>query len=307
MDFKQLRYFMAVVEEGKISAAAASLPLAQPALTRQLQLLEESVGAALLRRSRQGVTLTAAGEAFHRDVGRLLSDFEQAKRNARRVADGQLGQLRLGVTVMHLWVPKITQLLNAFRHHYPEVTLKVVSLLSGPQIDALRRDQLDAGILFFPPEDDVSLCYHRLYDDRLVLVTRAGSRLAERPPRRLAELDGEDFIWFDRSATPTYHDRLIHAFQRAGFTPHVVQEGTDNATMLCLVAAGMGCTILPEMTMAGAPAGVVCHRLEDLELSLPLMLVWRRDASLPAVHRLIEVAESHDLLFVGPDAADATR
>ncbi|WFF42081.1 LysR family transcriptional regulator [Salinicola endophyticus] len=295
MDFKQLRYFMAVVEEGTISAAAASLPLAQPALTRQLQLLEESVGAPLLRRSRRGVTLTAAGEAFHRDVGRLLSQFEQAKCNARRVSEGQMGQLRLGVTVMHLWVPRITQLLNDFRHQYPAVTLKVVSLLSGPQIEALRHDQLDAGILFFPPEDDPGLCYHPLYEDRLVLVARAGSRLAQHPPRRLAALNGEDFIWFDRSATPTYHDRLIHAFQRAGFTPHVVQEGTDNATMLCLVAAGMGCTILPEMTMAGAPAGVVSHPLEDLDMALPLTLVWRRDASLPAVHRLIDVAESREL------------
>ena len=75
----------------------------------------------------------------------------------------------------------------------------------------------------------------------------------------------------------------------------MVQEGTDNATMLCLVAAGMGCTILPEMTMAGAPEGVVSFPLEDLDIVLPLMLVWRRDASLPAVRRLIEVAESQSL------------
>jgi DNA-binding transcriptional LysR family regulator len=256
MDFKQLRYFMAIVQEGKISAAAAALPLAQPALTRQLQLLEESVGAQLLSRSRQGVTLTAAGAAFHRDAKHLLSQFEQAKHNARRVADGQTGQLRLGVPIMHLWVPRITGLLNDFRQQYPDITLKVVSLLSGPQVEALRQDKLDAGMLFFPPEDDASLCSHQLYEDRLVLVARAGSRLATHPPRRLAELNGEDFVWFNRNSTPTYHDRLIHAFQRAGFTPTVAQETTDNAAMLCLVAAGMGCTVLPEMTLAGAPSGV---------------------------------------------------
>ncbi|WP_163575521.1 LysR family transcriptional regulator [Halomonas faecis] len=295
MDFKQLRYFTTVVEEGSISAAAKRIPLAQPALSRQLQLLEESVGAALLMRSRHGIRLTAAGEAFHGEVRRLLSEFEQAKRNARRIADGWLGQLRLGVTVMHLWVPQIVRLLNDFRQRHPEVTLKVVSLLSAPQIESIRRNRLDAGMLFFPPEDDDELCSHCLYEDRLVLVTSTGSPLAESPPRRLADLNGEDFIWFERSATPTYHDKLIHAFQRRGFTPHVVQEGADNATMLCLVAAGMGCTILPEMTMAGAPEGVVCHSLDDLDLALPLMLVWRRDASLPAVHRLIEVAESRSL------------
>ncbi|WP_129139385.1 LysR family transcriptional regulator [Modicisalibacter coralii] len=295
MDFKQLRYFVTVVEEGSISAAAKSIPLAQPALSRQLQLLEESVGAPLLMRSRHGVRLTAAGEAFHDEVRRLLGEFEQAKRNARRIADGQLGQLRLGVTVMHLWVPQIVRLLNDFRLRHPEVTLRVMSLLSAPQIEGIREQRLDAGMLFFPPEDDDELCRHCLYEDRLVLVTSAGSSLAESPPSRLADLNGEDFIWFERSDTPTYHDKLIHAFQRRGFTPHVVQEGTDNATMLCLVAAGMGCTILPEMTMAGAPEGVVSHRLDDLDLVLPLMLVWRRDASLSAVHRLIELAESRSL------------
>ncbi|MAY71404.1 LysR family transcriptional regulator [Halomonas litopenaei] len=295
MDFKQLRYFLTVVEEGAISSAARKIPLAQPALTRQLRLLEESVGATLLERSRQGVRLTAAGVAFHGEARRLLREFETAKLDARRIADGQLGQLRLGVTVMHLWVPQIVKLLNGYRRRYPDVSLKVQSLLSAPQVEALRHHQLDAGMLFFPPADDDQLDSYCLYEDRLVLVVSEGSRLAQHPPSRLADLAGEDFIWFERSATPVYHDKLIHAFQRRGFTPHVVQEGTDNATMLCLVAAGMGCTILPEMTMAGAPEGVVSFRLEDLDMVLPLMLVWRRDASLPAVRRLIEVAESQSL------------
>lgn len=101
MDFKRLKYFQVVVEEGAISSAARRVPLAQPALSRQLQLLEDEVGTTLLIRSRHGIRLTAAGEAFYRDTRRLLGEFEQAKRNARRIADGQFGQLRLGVTVMH--------------------------------------------------------------------------------------------------------------------------------------------------------------------------------------------------------------
>ena len=303
MDFKRLKYFQTVVEEGAISSAARRIPLAQPALSRQLLLLEDEVGTTLLTRSRHGVRLTAAGESFYRDTRRLLGEFEQAKRNAQRIADGQFGELRLGVTVMHLWVPQIIGLLNRFREQYPEVTLKVESVLSGPQVDAIRRGRLDAGMLFFPPEDDDYLCSHCLYEDYLVLVTSATSRLARQPPRYLSELNDENFIWFDRSATPVYHDKLIHAFQREGFTPHVVQEGTDNATMLCLVAAGMGCSILPAMIMAGAPEGVVSHRLEDLKLALPLMLVWRRDSGLSAVRRLIEIAETESLAT--DDDADA--
>ncbi|MCS2608095.1 LysR family transcriptional regulator [Halomonas dongshanensis] len=294
MDFKRLKYFQMVAEEGSITSAAKRLPLAQPALTRQLQLLEEEVGATLLTRSRNGIRLTVAGHSFYRETRKLLINFEEVKRNTRRIADGQLGQLHLGVTVMHLWVPQITGLLNCFRERYPEVSLKVDSMLSGPQVEAIRQQNLDAGILFFPPDDDV-LCSHCLYEDHLVLVASENSHLAKKPPRKLSELSHEEFIWFDRSATPTYHDKLIHAFQRAEFTPHVVQEGADNATMLCLVAAGMGCTILPAMTMTGAPRGVVSHRISDLDMTLPLMLVWRRDSGLSAVHKLIEIAESRSL------------
>ncbi|UYF98877.1 LysR family transcriptional regulator [Halomonas sp. GD1P12] len=291
MDFKRLSYFQWVVEEGSITAAAKRIPLAQPALTRQLQLLEDEVGTILLTRSRTGVRLTMAGRAFYRDTRKLLVEFEQAKRNAQRIADGQLGRLHLGVTVMHLWVPQITGLLNCFRERYPQVSLKVNSLLSAPQVEAIRREELDAGILYFPPDDE-NLCSYCLYEDHLVLVTSATSRLAKHPPKKLSELNNEEFIWFDRSATPAYHDKLIHAFQRANFTPHVVQEGTDNATMLCLVAAGMGCTVLPAMTMAGAPEGVVSHRISDLDMKLSLMLVWRRNSGLSAVQKLIEIAES---------------
>ncbi|MCC4264767.1 LysR family transcriptional regulator [Oceanimonas baumannii] len=295
MDFKQLKYFIAIAEEGSMSSAARNIPIAQPALTRQIRLLEESVGAALFTRSQKGIVLTQAGESFYRDTKRLLNEFELAKRNASAIASGRLGTLSLSVTVMHLWVPQITELISQFRHAYPDISIKIFSLLSGPQVDAIRQGRLDIGMLFFPPEDDDELSSRCLYKDRLVLVTSKGSRLATQLPNKLADLNGEDFIWFDRAASPAYHDKLIHSFQKVGFTPHVIQEGADNATMMSLVATGMGCTILPEMTMAGAPPGVISHRIPDLTLELPLMLVWRKDSRNPALHPLIDMAMHHPL------------
>ena len=278
-----------------MSSAARKIPIAQPALTRQIRLLEENVGAALFTRTQKGVALTLAGESFYRDTKRLIAEFNQARQNARAIASGHLGTLSLSVTVMHLWVPQITQLISRFRHTYPNINLKIFSLLSGPQVDAIREGRLDIGMLFFPPEDDAELSCQCLYKDNLVLVTSEHSPLAKHPPKKLADLNNADFIWFERAATPSYHDKLIHSFQRVGFTPHVVQEGADNATMMCLVAAGMGCTILPEMTMAGAPQGVVSHRIPDLTLELPLMLVWRKNSSNPALLPLVEMAMKHQL------------
>lgn len=293
MDLRQLRYFLAVVKAGSFSAAARQIHIVQPALTRQIRALEEDVGAKLLHREARGISLTEAGRAFMRDTEAILEQLDQAAEKARKIEQGQVGELMLGVTAMHLWVPGLMQFLKTFRTRHPEVMLKLNTILSGPQIDAIQRGQLDAGLLFFPPQDDDQLNTLKLYTDRLVLVTQSESKLAQSPPRRLADLGEEGFVWFDREMTPNYHDQLISHFQHCGFTPNVVEKGNDNATMLSLVASGIGCTLLPRLTLAGAPPGVVSIELEDLDFPLDLMLTWRRDSLNPVTRNLIALAKEH--------------
>lgn len=293
MDLRQLRYLLAVVEAGSFSAAARQIHIVQPALTRQIRALEESVGATLLHRQSKGVSLTAAGQSFVRDITYLFEHLENAAEKARRIEQGYSGELMLGVTAMHLWVPGLTRFLKTFRTSYPGIMLKLNTILSGPQITAIRLGQLDAGLLFFPPEDDDQLETLKLYTDHLVLVTQSDSRLAHTPPRRLADLGEEGFIWFDREMTPNYHDQLIGHFQQCGFTPNVIEKGNDNTTMLSLVASGIGCTVLPRLTLAGAPPGVVSFELEDLRFPLDLMLTWRRDRISPVTQNLIDLAREH--------------
>lgn len=112
------------------------------------------------------------------------------------------------------------------------------------------------------------------------------------PPTKLAELNGADFIWFPRSVSPDYHDQLIYSFRKAGFTPHVTQEGTDNSSLLSLVAAGVGCSILPAAAGLNSPESVAFFQLDDLDIELPLQLVWRTDNTSPALLRFVEVGLS---------------
>lgn len=125
MEFRQLEYFIAVAETGSISAASRQVHVAQPALTRQMQLLEQDIGTRLFERHARGVQLTVAGEAIYDDATRLLDERADIKSRLRALGQGQLGKLRLGVTVTHLWLPDVASLMNGYRQMFPRVALEV--------------------------------------------------------------------------------------------------------------------------------------------------------------------------------------
>jgi len=294
MDFKQLRYFLAVVDEGTISSAARKIPIAQPALTRQLHMLEEDLGFQLFHRTHQGIILTAAGTSFYKNTQLLLEDFETIKQQAKNIANGQYGSLRIGITPIHHWIPNITRLLNKFRKQHPDVELFIEPRLSGSQIEAIHNNLQDIGIMFLHPETQPELRSRCLYKDHMVLVTSKNSYLAQNPPTCLADLNNEDFIWFKRDSTPSSYDKLHQSFIESGFIPNIVQECSDNTTMRSLVSAGMGCTLLPALTMTDAPKNLVSYRIPDLTLELPLMLVWHPLYTTPAIEHLVSFSTAMD-------------
>jgi DNA-binding transcriptional LysR family regulator len=292
MELRHLRYFVAVAQHGGISQAARALHIAQPALTKQIQDLEEELGIVLVERRARGIDLTVGGRQFLTDAIRILDEAAAAKERAVKVSNGQLGSLSIAVTVLHALLPTFSQIMRLFRASQPGVSISLRQMLSGPQIEGIRSGELDAGFLFFPPAGDESLACTTVHLEPLVLAVPRDSKLASEPPKLLSELNDAEFIWFPRSATPDYHDRLIYCFRKAGFTPRVTQEGTDNSSLLSLVAAGLGCSILPDAARVNAPDSVVFLQVSDLDIQLPLELVWRSDNNSPALQRFVEVARS---------------
>ncbi|CAG9166532.1 LysR family transcriptional regulator [Cupriavidus pampae] len=289
MELRQLRYFASVAREGSINKAARSHGLAQPALTKQLQRLEEELGVTLFERQPRGMTLTAAGTQFLQDVTRALDDLEAARQRAVDAAVGRLGHLAIGLTILHQLLPAVAEILRRFRQQSPDVSVSVRQVISGPQIDLIRAGELDAGFLYFRPADDPAFDGLLISTQQLALAVPDEPQWTDNPPRRLADLNGRDFLWIPRQVTAYYHDRLIAHFHGAGFMPKVVMEGTDNNSLLTLVTAGMGCAILPEQAAAQDIPSVKFLKLDDLDLRLPLELVWRRDNRSPITQRLIEL------------------
>ncbi|MGM0926528.1 MAG: LysR family transcriptional regulator [Pseudomonadota bacterium] len=293
MEFRQLSYFVAVAETGSISAASRRVHVAQPALTRQVQLLEEDLGTQLLERHARGVSLTVAGDALYEEAIQLLDARTRIRSRLSALGQGVIGKVSLGVTVTHLWVPEVADLLRRYRDRYSRVAFEVFPLLSGPQLEKLREGSLDAGILYLDDGEQPGLETRQLQHDHLLLAVPESSPWAAEPPRKLAELEKADFVWGFRSVSPVYFDRVVAHFERLNFTPRVVQYGADNLTILSMVAAGLGIAIVPAASRCHPMPGV--RYLEMAELSgcdMPLWLAWRRGNDAPALHNLVALAEA---------------
>jgi len=293
MDFRQLQYFVAVVEEGSVSGASRRVHVAQPALTRQIKLLEESLDTQLFTRHAQGMQLTITGQALYEDAQDLLDRRQQIISRLASLSNGLCGRLSLGITVTHLWVPMVAELLGAYRKRYNGVAFEVCPLLSGPQLERLQQGKLDAGILYLDDEAPAGLSTRLLHRDSLILAVPESSPLAETAPSNLSALNDEDFIWGARSASPVYHDRVLSHFQRLGFNPRPVQYGADNIAILSMVAAGLGIAVVP--ASAGDSTvipGVRYLRMKELdECGMPLWFAWRTDNDSPPLANMVALVE----------------
>lgn len=291
MEFRQLEYFIAMVETGSISAASRKVHVAQPALTRQMRLLEEDVGTQLLDRHARGVRLTVPGQALYSEATRILDERSDLKARLLALGSGQTGKLSLGVTVTHLWVTGVSELMGGYRGRYPHVALDVFPLLSGPQLERLQQGSLDVGILYLDDYAQSGIETRLLQQDHLVLAVPATSIWAQTPPKKLTELANAEFVWGYRSISPVYYDRVVAHFSRLSFEPRVVQYGADNITILSMVAAGLGLAIVPAASRSHPMPGINFIELAELtSCDMPLWLAWRAGNVSPVLDNFIQMA-----------------
>lgn len=296
MDIRKLKYFLSVVDEGSITSAAKKIHIAQPALTRQIRLLEEALGTRLLDRNHKGVVLTRAGAYLYDHAVRLVADFDNVARKTKAMSDGYIDSLSIGITTIHPYIPSISGLISRFRTQYPDIRLSLESMLSGPQTTALLQGNIDAGILFIEPDDEPLLDTLPIGNFRMAVITRRHPSLLDKTPTSLRDFAGAPFICFNRNSTPGSYDRIDQYFRHAGITPHIVQECHDDITIRGLVATGMGYAIMPSI-LAKGDDNLVAYELDDLPIYSPLMLAWRKGDKSPEVESLRHVAMSMSTLM----------
>jgi DNA-binding transcriptional LysR family regulator len=268
-----LRYFVAVAEELNFSRAAERLHIAQPPLSRQIQDLEHSIGAALFERGRK-LALTPAGHAFLKEARATLAQSEWAVRSARLAASGATGVLRLGYMALGLYSPVLMDGLRAYRRKFPRVNITLMHLSPVLQLEALAARQIDAGILHANSAIGDVIRSHRILDDSMEFMLPAAHRLVGRPSLKLADLADEPFIMCSRSTSPPFYDRLMAAWDAQGFRPNIVCEADSYPTVATLVGAGTGVSFATRGSAAHLAADIAVRPAEDFCYITGVDVAW---------------------------------
>ncbi len=278
-DLRQLRTFVAVAEERNFTRAAARLFVAQQAVSRSVAQLEQELGVTLLERTTHAVTLTPAGAALLASGRRVLGAADAAFAEARAVAGGLTGTVRVGVT------PAVGALVRSeavrvLREGAPDVSVSVHEVRPGA-VPQLLRDRVVDVVLARTAPGAPEVDSAALRPTPAMLVVPAGHRLAGAAPVALAALDGERLLTWNPPGTP-YTDLLVTRLAAAGARVEPVQARVTGATELPELAAERVVALVPEGWPPGD--GVVVPLAEAVDL--PLVALWPAGTQPAPVRRL---------------------
>ena len=276
MELRHVRYFLALVEERNFTRAAARVGIAQSPFSSQIRDLEEKVGARLFHRVPHGAELTSAGRAFLEVVKGMPATAEKAAHAARRAARGETGRLKVGFTIASTLNPVFAAAIRAFRQAYPDVDLALCEANTPQLLQGLEDGTLDAAFLRPGSKQGEAFQMRPLSEEPLLAALPASHPAAGTEQVDLAEFAGQPLVLFPREAGPTLFDTVIDAFRAAGVEPEVVQEAPQITTVLILVAAGMGVSLVPASVQQLSIPGVVFRAIRGQSPTARLALATRR-------------------------------
>ncbi|BDB17236.1 LysR family transcriptional regulator [Pseudomonas sp. CYM-20-01] len=290
MELRHLRYFIAVAEELHFGRAAQVLGISQPPLSQQIQALEQEVGARLFERTNRRVELSEAGRLFLQEARLVLAQVDKAADVARRAQLGELGELKIGFTSSAPFNSSIPQAIFAFRQAFPAVHLNLQEMSSTEVAESLMDESIQVGLMRPLPLPD-SLSVVELMREPLVAVLNAGHPLVHGSERglHLAQLADEPFVFFPRTYGSGLYAQLLNLCRDAGFSPHFAQEAGEAMTIIGLVAAGLGVSVLPASYQRIRIDGVVYRTLLDQEAMTAVWLVQRRGVQTPMAKAFVEL------------------
>lgn len=289
MDFRHFRYFVAVAEELHFARAAERLGIAQPALSQQIRSLEERMGVRLFDRAHRRVELTEAGAVFLVEVRVALESAEKAVRVAQDVARGASGTIDIGFVGSIMYEPRFPVLLKDYRDARPDVRLLLHEMAPLLQIEQVAARHLDIAIVRSPlpavlPEGLESFV---LASQRLVVVLPRDHRLAEAQDLQLADLSGDSFLSFDDPPGIGLGHAVLTLCREAGFEPDICLRVSEIGTLISLVAAGHGVSLMPATVAHLQLPGVRYVPLRYITPCSELVVIHRRIERSAAIRALL--------------------
>jgi LysR family hydrogen peroxide-inducible transcriptional activator len=279
MELHQLRYFVAVAETGSFTRAAEREKITQPTLSEQVIRLESEkhgVGRRLFDRLGRKVVLTDAGHELLGRAQAILAAVDEAERAVKNSAEG--GHLRVGAipTIAPFLLPGVV---SRFRKRHPGVQIQLEEDRTERLLADLLAGELDVGVMALPIRDD-RLHVEKLFAEPLVMALPANHRLAAKTEVKLGDVMDEPFILLDDMHC--FGDQVLSLCRRGGVEPKVVCRGEQIVTLLAMVAAGQGVSVVPEMAAAADTSkGRVFRPLGKPTPTRTLCAVWHKQRYRP--------------------------
>ncbi len=288
MNLRDLKYFIALAETRHFGQAAARCFVSQPTLSGQIKKLEEELGVALFERTKKAVALTALGEALLAHARRAVEEAEALVQLARAGRDPLAGPLRLGV-ILTLSPYLIPLILVPLKKRYPQMTLVLTEEITDHLIERLRRHELDAALIATPVKDP-ELTARALFDEPFWLALPRRHPLYTRDTIGRRDLDRLEWLLLaEGHCLAEQAMEVCRMSERAQTGAQADLRAASLDTLLQLVGAGMGATLVPALALRSVGAGVVTRPLELPDAHRRVSLVWRK--SFPRTEAIETIAE----------------
>lgn len=288
MDLRQIRYFVAVAETRSFTRAAEQLHIAQPPLSRQIQLLEAELGVQLLQRDSRPVQLTEAGRVFYEQGLQVLHRVEQMKAATIQVGKGQARRLSIGFVASTLYgaLPVLT---HKLRQRYEDIDFQLLELTTMQQIAALKDGRIDIGFGRVR-SDDRSVARIVLREERLVFAIPPGHPFGrELGPLPLASIEGQALIVYPKEPRPSFADQVLNLIHDRKIKPSQIFEVRELQTALGLAAAEVGLCVIP--AAAKFRGDLVYRDIEDQDATSPVILSHRMNDSSWYIEAVLQILE----------------
>jgi DNA-binding transcriptional LysR family regulator len=290
MELRQLRYFLTVAEELHFARAAERLHIAQQSLSFQIKQLEDELGTVLFDRTTRRVELTAAGQAFLKEVDLIFDHLQRAVEDARKAGRGEVGRLVVGYhsTTLYNIMPSVMRL---FRERFPDVEVMLQEIISPSLEESLLSGDVDIGLSGLSGIHTAGLDYEILYRDTVAVALPKGHSLEACADIRLTALANEPFVMYSRVQKKQAFDQIIALCQGGGFSPQIVQEAATESAVISLVAGGIGIAIVVKSLQHVRGDEVSYRRLVDPVVEENFGVVWKHNNSSPLVKAFVQTAQ----------------
>ena len=287
IELRHYKYFLAVAEELHFKNAADKLFISQPGLSKQIKEMEGHLGFKLFERNNRNVMLTAAGKYLKKEITWLITHNDGIIRHAKHIATGNEGEIHLGYvgSAMQTIIPK---LLIQFRNKYPSIHFSLQEMDNNKQINDLLGNKIDIGFVRLN-EVPKALSLRPVFDETFSLVLPKNHALNSRNFTSLNQLKNEQFIFFEKAYSPSYHEKVMSMFEDCGYSPNISHTSVHATTIYRLVENNFGVAIVPTSLKLGYDMNIKFIELKNVPQRTVLSLAWNKENRNPMLGHFLDV------------------